>query len=387
MWGGGSGLGGTQPAKLILEKQHDTAPLDWQVLADCLTPSVPTEYQMTTFHRPQVSRKIERPEEGVGSSPAAPTSPNPASSGDLRAPALAAPPRNTSSVPSPAPSLAPGGALCAGCSKAHAQLEVTGATALGDVEKCQVCRRLTRFLFTPEAPPRRRAISDAVALRAGRRAFDWFEDTGSCLFCSVDDAPADASHQEHCTFFVAPVAVEAPPLPPTSRDVGEPFGVKLTETAGWHSVEVRNAAGIVAYVHVGLESADAARWAALSWLRGQQRDVAVADAPALAEKFRTEALAYVPPVVTPAGDLGANLAHVDAPAVTPADDDPHAALCVLAAKIPESLFDRLGAWLQAREQTWEDLADEASSPDTIGEAKYVADVELVQVFNAIGGAL
>jgi hypothetical protein len=219
-----------------------------------------------------------------------------------------------------------GAPICAACSKAHFELEVTGATALGDVGKCGVCRRLTRFRFTP------------VNIRE-----------------ALEEIAADA----------------APSLPPTSRDVGEPFGVVLSAADGYHSVSVRNAAGIVAYVHVGLESADAARWAALSWLRGQQRDVCAADAPILAERFRVEALSYEAPTVTPVS----------------ADDDPHAALCVLAAKIPEALFDRLGLWLQARERTWEDLADEATAPDAIGEAKYVADVELAQVFGAIGGAL
>jgi hypothetical protein len=345
----------------------------------------------------------------------------------LRATPLAAPLRNTSPVPSPAPSLAPGAPLCAGCSKAQFALEVTGETLVGDPAKCSACRRLTRFQFTPQVTPDRHdqpSYNSRLCVCGARR--DHHTTVGGQTFSAMTGAvlcrgfvPMPVPEAPPTRFIVGPgdaigtgcaiirglersqleeVAAGAPCVdcglstcfrlkaaPPTSRDVGEPFGVKLAETAGWHSVEVRNAAGIVAYVHVGLESADAARWSALSWLRGQQRDVAAADAPALAERFRAEAIAYVPPVVAPAGDLAAQLAHVDAPAVTPADDDPHEAL--MAAAISEPLRDRLLAWLQAREQTWEDLADEASSPDTIGEAKYVADIELVQVFSAIGGAL
>jgi hypothetical protein len=41
---------------------------------------------------------------------------------------------------------------------------------------------------------------EELILEAGKRAAWWYLDTGDCLFCDVDEAPAGLSHEEHCTF-------------------------------------------------------------------------------------------------------------------------------------------------------------------------------------------
>ena len=41
-------------------------------------------------------------------------------------------------------------------------------------------------------------------IAAGRRAAQWYIDTGDCFFCCVDSAEKGRFHEEHCTFYGVP---------------------------------------------------------------------------------------------------------------------------------------------------------------------------------------
>jgi len=217
---------------------------------------------MHTLSTAQVSGKIDAPSGAAGSSPVHPAPPNSAPPADLAPRQSGEPPKSTTSVPTPRTVVATGDPLCGGCHRLRG-LEVTGLTTVAELgAPCAVCGSVTRFRVTPEATePQRRAI-DLCACRH-TEASHATTLLGVCAHRGCE-----------CRAF-RPVDVAPERRAPTSHDVGQPFAVELSQDAAGHKVQVRDRAGIVAYVSLGLQSADAARWAALSWLRGQARDVGV----------------------------------------------------------------------------------------------------------------
>jgi hypothetical protein len=168
----------------------------------------------------------------------------------------------------------------------------------------------------------------------------------------------------------------AEPVPAPSEDLGRPFGVEIAPLSDavvhnlW-GVQVRDARGVVAYVSIGLASQDAARWAALSWLRGQAKYVANEDAEALRSSFEAESLKAEPQ-------------KYEAPTVVQIDPrDPLAVL--MNAKMGEPLRDRLLAYLKEREHAWEDLADASDSDAfTVAVAKDHADADVAALLAVLG---
>lgn len=168
-----------------------------------------------------------------------------------------------------------------------------------------------------------------------------------------------------------PVGVPVVPHPPAP---GQPFGVEvkpMAEAPEKWQCSVRDSRGLVAYVSIALASEDAARWAALSWLRGYARDVQAADAEALRLSFTAES-AKVPPIE--------DFAAPDR------NDNPVAALFA-ARGISEATRDRLLTLLKASEREWERLSEDADTePVTVALAKDRRDCDLAEVFAALGGA-
>ena len=340
---------GTNPAILILRNQHDTAPAQTSAVPS----KVPTEYQMPPISDPQVSGKIETHPGVVGSSPAAPTPPNPASFLGF-APLTDGPdPQSTNRVPSPHRGPVPGTPLCGRCATRE---KLLGRRSDAQGLKCVFCG-LECFHVVHGDPV---VASPHVVLPEGTpepkspRRFTQPDRAADMIGCEVMSCGENARWVTGDGRHFCHEHVDA-------RGVGQPFGVDIAKVGAWWNCQVRNAKGNVAYVRVGEPTADAARWAALSHLRSYARDVAAADSEALRAAFSAESLRIEPPTVADA------LAASDA-------NDPLAVL--MAAKMREPLRDRLLAELKARERRWEDLAEDPDADAyTVALAKDAADCD------------
>lgn len=281
----------------------------------------------------QVSNKIEASVGGVGSNPIAPTLSRPNHSADLPSGLNVPAVENTVGVPDAAGALVAGAPLCAACwDRASLPHEVMRTPDGDTVGKCQLCGRKTSFRFTP------------VVLPAGTE--------------------------------------------------GAPFGVDFIEAHGRWTVQVRDEAGVVAYVRVGERTRKAAAWAALEWLRGY---AAKANAPAstgaldaavamraLLELERTPAPLVLP---APVRERIHRAAEGRFPHADPAlwEGDPLQVLMALRG-IGEAARERMIAALERREAKWERLADEVGcDPVTVACARERADEDLCEVFAALGG--
>lgn len=363
---------GPNPAVSDPENQHCTAPAKCRDVTETAASKVPSQYQNPHQESPQVSNITEASPGVVGSNPAAPTPHNPAPPADLAPHQSGPPPKNTTSVPTPAPSLGAGSPLCGNCLEADGDL--FGSLSLSPGLRAQMCVRCgqsTWKVFTPQVGAGGTVAYEAPTLEhignvPARRALD---------VCTCGRPRSE--HLESGTMRADSRACDKW-MPVPSADAlaaikGPPFGVEFTNADGYHAVQVRDAHGLVAYVSVGLETEDAARWAALSWLRGQARDVAAGDAEALRDAFKNQSLRIDPPAGPP-------------PAVLEVDGDPLRALMEVRG-VSETLRDRLLAWLKRREVAWDDLADrEDLEPVSVATAKEHADTELAAVFAAMGGA-
>ena len=68
--------------------------------------------------------------------------------------------------------------------------------------------------------------------KAGQQALDYFNDTGACLFCSIDE---NDGHEDYCPFYIAPAPV--PASPPTFAQQTDDFYRGADETAHGQSVD------------------------------------------------------------------------------------------------------------------------------------------------------
>lgn len=378
VWGNVLTKDGPGPAILIPENVHDTAPEVVGEIAPSVGGKVPTEYHSNMLPTGQVSRKIDPARGAEGSKPSSGAPSNPASLADLAPAPSGLPPKSTSPVPAPDRTPVPGAPLCAACHGLWGEV-VSGKTGVGDLADCRGCDSPTRFLFTPVvlpavtvAPPRSRLIvgprdplcPDCAAERGMVRGELEHTPAPRAMMCAACG---------ESTWYRVP----APP----AADVGQPFGVEIAPMAEaperWQC-SVRDGRGLVAYISIAQLTEDAARWAALSWLRGYARDVKNEDAEALRGAFARESFKTEAP---------ANGSPLDAAASVPVperNDDPVVALFAVRG-IGEALRDRLIVWLKGRERAWELLAEDADAEAyTVALAKDRADCDLAEVFAALG---
>jgi hypothetical protein len=375
------------------ENVHDTAPSSDGKSAALPPPEVPSEYQSHMIPTGQVSRKIES-ERGAGSSkPSSGAPSNSASLADL-APVTDGPtPQSTTPVPTPRPPLEAGAPLCSACHETRGEL-VTGRTeARRPGAPCQLCGGVTFLLFTPQV-----GQGVTVPLAPARRAID------RCTCEHNRDAHVGGAGP--CTAYTGQGLLDSaccrcarwlrvPAAAPPPASAGQPFGVEIkpmAEAPDRWQCSVRDAAGEVAYVSIALMTEDAARWAALSWLRGYARDVANEHAEALRTSFQAESLktdaSNGDPAATIAVPAERDARHARDAALWKAtherNDDPVVALFAVRG-ISESLRDRLLAWLKARERAWELLSEDADAEAfTVALTKDRADCDLAEVFALLG---